>query len=106
MKHVLLALLILATPMVANAADSAPTPPPGGPPRRAPMDANAPAETQFKNIKVLTGVPAGDVRDSMEFITGALGVNCGFCHVRGGFEKDDKPNKDTARKTMRMVFGI
>src|ERR1700675_3955163 len=42
----------------------------------------------------------------MQFITAALGVECGFCHVQGAFEKDDKKPKQTARKMMAMMFAI
>jgi len=68
------------------------------------------AEEEFKNIKVLKGVPADLVRPSMLFITASLGVECEYCHVRGEkgleFDKDDKKTKVTARKMMEMMFAI
>jgi photosynthetic reaction center cytochrome c subunit len=68
------------------------------------------AEEQFKNIKVLKGVPADQIFPSMQFITASLGVECEYCHVRGDrgldFEKDDKKTKVTARKMMEMMFAI
>jgi photosynthetic reaction center cytochrome c subunit len=68
------------------------------------------AEEQFKNIKVLKGVPADQIFPSMQFITASLGVECEYCHVRGDkgleFEKDDKKMKVTARKMMEMMFAI
>ena len=68
------------------------------------------AEEQFKNIKVLKGVPADLIFPSMQFITASLGVECEYCHVRGDhglvFEKDDKKTKVTARKMMEMMFAI
>ena len=68
------------------------------------------AEEQFKNIKVLKGVPADQIFPSMQFITASLGVECEYCHVREGqkmvFEKDDKKAKVTARKMMEMMFAI
>jgi photosynthetic reaction center cytochrome c subunit len=68
------------------------------------------AEEQFKNIKVLKGIPAELVSPSMNFITASLGVECEYCHVRGDrgldFEKDDKKTKVTARKMMEMMFAI
>jgi photosynthetic reaction center cytochrome c subunit len=68
------------------------------------------AEEEFKNIKVLKGVPADQIRPSMQFITASLGVECEYCHVRGDrgldFEKDDKKTKVTARKMMEMMFAI
>lgn len=75
-------------------------------------DAAAPrlAEEQFKNIKVLKGVPADQVFPAMQFITASLGVECDYCHVREGQklvpEKDDKKPKETARKMMQMMFAI
>ena len=78
----------------------------------APQSSAAPklAEDQFKNIKVLKGVPADQIFPSMQFITASLGVECEYCHVRGekglDFEKDDKKTKVTARKMMEMMFAI
>ena len=64
------------------------------------------AEEQFKNIQVLKGVPAEQIIPTMQFITASLGVECEFCHVQNAFEKDDKKNKQTARKMMEMMFAI
>src|ERR1700734_1749286 len=69
------------------------------------------AEEQFKNIKVLKGVPADQVFPAMQFISISLGVECEFCHVQGAggrleFEKDDKKQKQTARKMIEMMFAI
>jgi photosynthetic reaction center cytochrome c subunit len=78
----------------------------------APQTPAAPklAEEQFKNIKVLKGVPADQIFPSMQFITASLGVECEYCHVRGDkgleFDKDDKKAKVTARKMMEMMFAI
>ena len=78
----------------------------------APQSPAAPklAEEQFKNIKVLKGVPADQIFPSMQFITASLGVECEYCHVREGqklvFDKDDKKTKVTARKMMEMMFAI
>lgn len=64
------------------------------------------AEEQFKNIQVLKGIPAEQIFPTMQFITASLGVECEFCHVQNAFEKDDKKNKQTARKMMEMMFAI
>src|SRR5579862_9955989 len=64
------------------------------------------AEQQFKNIQVLKGVPAEQVIPTMQFISGSLGVECEFCHVRNAFDKDDKKPKQIARKMMEMMFAI
>jgi hypothetical protein len=58
----------------------------------------------FKNIQVLKDLPPGQLIPAMQFITASLGVECDFCHVRGAFDKDDKPNKLTARKMMQMMI--
>jgi photosynthetic reaction center cytochrome c subunit len=64
------------------------------------------AEEQFKNIKVLKGIPADQLIPTMQFMAASLGVECDFCHVQGAFEKDDKKPKQTARKMMDMMFAI
>jgi hypothetical protein len=64
---------------------------------------------QFKNIQVLKTVPAEDLLPTMRYISAALGVECNFCHVRNpdfAPEKDDKKEKQTARKMMQMVMTI
>jgi photosynthetic reaction center cytochrome c subunit len=78
------------------------TPPP--PPR--------PGETAgeyYKNIKVLKDIPATELPPTMQFIAASLGVQCNFCHVtgpQGGFDKDEKKPKETARTMMKMVMDI
>ena len=42
----------------------------------------------------------------MQFMTAALGVECGFCHVENHFDQNDKKPKQTARKMMQMVMAI
>jgi photosynthetic reaction center cytochrome c subunit len=64
------------------------------------------AEQVYKNIQVLKGIPADELIPTMQFITASLGVQCDFCHVESAFDKDDKENKQTARKMMRMMFAI
>ena len=98
----LVSMLSVATAIVAARAQS-----PG-----APAQSSGPlAEQQFKNIKVLKGIPADEVIPAMEFITASLGVECEFCHVRrehGGmaFDKDEKKPKEVARKMIEMASAI
>src|SRR6266700_3282029 len=75
---------------------------------QAPSGQMAPkkAEEQFKNIKVLKGMPADQLFPTMQFISASLGVECDFCHVQNAGEKDDKKPKETARKMMEMMFAI
>jgi len=95
--------LALSTSLAITAARAQSNPPPSPAARKL-------AEEQFKNIKVLKGIPADLVFPSMNFITASLGVECEYCHVRGDrgldFEKDDKKTKVTARKMMEMMFAI
>ncbi|NUR56262.1 MAG: c-type cytochrome, partial [Acidobacteria bacterium] len=94
-------------------APPAATPPPQGggrgfQPQRPPRPGETAAE-YYKNIKVLKDVPAEQLPVSMRFIAASLGVGCDFCHVtgpQGGFDRDDKKPKETARKMLRMVETI
>jgi photosynthetic reaction center cytochrome c subunit len=74
-------------------------------PRPAPPGIKTAGET-FKNVEVLTDVPADQVIPSMRYITFALGVRCEYCHVEGHFDSDDKPAKKRARGMMKMMFAI
>jgi len=65
-----------------------------------------PAQKAFKNVQVLKDIPADDLVPTMQFVSGSLGVECDFCHVRNAFEKDDKEPKRIARQMMRMELGI
>jgi hypothetical protein len=62
------------------------------------------AEEVYKNIQVLKGVPAEQVPVTMRLIATSLGVQCQFCHVQGANDKDDKPQKATARRMIQMVL--
>jgi hypothetical protein len=64
------------------------------------------AEEVFKNIQVLKGVASDQLISAMQFMSSALGVECGFCHVEGHFEKDDKKPKQTARAMIQMMFAL
>jgi hypothetical protein len=75
----------------------------------APQQGSPPPKTAgltFKNIQVLKDVPADQLIPTMQFISGSLGVECDFCHVERQFDKDDKPEKKTARLMMEMMFAI
>src|SRR5579862_4411235 len=87
-------------------AQSSASPHAAGPGQTVTSSGAKKAEEQFKNIQVLKGVPAEEIFPTMQFITASLGVECDFCHVQGAFEKDDKKNKQTARKMMEMMFAI
>jgi outer membrane lipoprotein-sorting protein len=71
-----------------------------------PAPAGKTAEQSFKNIQALQGTPADQVFPAMQFMAASLGVECGFCHVEGKFDADDKPAKKTARKMIAMTLAI
>jgi hypothetical protein len=64
------------------------------------------AARQFKNIQVLKDIPADQLIPTMQFISGALGVDCEFCHLEHDRDKDDKKAKQTARKMIEMELAI
>jgi photosynthetic reaction center cytochrome c subunit len=64
------------------------------------------AEQVYKSIKVLNGVPADQVIESMHLIRGALGVSCEFCHEDPDRAADTKEMQETARAMMRLVMDI
>jgi photosynthetic reaction center cytochrome c subunit len=67
-------------------------------------------EQKYKNIQVLKGLPASQMRPMMNYISASLGVNCAFCHVKTGdqweYDKDDLNHKKTARKMIQMTMDI
>lgn len=64
------------------------------------------AEQVYKNITQLKETPADQLVPAMQFIAASLGVDCGFCHVQGKMDLDDKPPKKTAREMMAMMAAI
>jgi len=65
-----------------------------------------PAEQVYKNIQVMKGVPSSRLMPAMDRLTQFLGVDCAHCHVPDALDKDDKPQKQTARKMFQMVRTI
>jgi hypothetical protein len=66
------------------------------------------AGQKFKNIKVLTDMPADQLGKVMNLMSASLGVKCNFCHVSNDadFEKDDKKEKNQAREMIKMNFDL
>ncbi|HEY6331545.1 MAG TPA: c-type cytochrome [Blastocatellia bacterium] len=60
-------------------------------------------EQKYKNIQVLKGIPSERLMSIMLAFKASLGVDCTFCHVKDAWEKDDKENKQVARKMIKMV---
>jgi hypothetical protein len=64
---------------------------------------NMPAESVFKNIKIMKGVPAGRLVNIMNMGYGrSLGARCKLCHIQDHWDADDKEEKATARMMMAM----
>ncbi len=67
------------------------------------------APEKYKNIQVLTDVPANQLLPTMDYIVQATGIQCTGCHVQDAttkefaYEKDDQRAKQTARKMMQLV---
>ena len=77
-----------------------------GTPDKPASEGSKTAEQEFKNIKVLKNIPAEQLIPTMQFIAASLGVDCEFCHVEHQMEKDDKKEKETARKMIEMELAI
>ena len=61
------------------------------------------AEQKYKNIQLLRGVPSERLTKIMFAFKASLGVDCTYCHIKDQFEKDDKPQKQTARRMIQLV---
>lgn len=60
----------------------------------------------YKNIRVLTDVPADQITPSMHLIKASVGLDCEDCHIDGNFPADAKPTKIIARQMMQMVIDL
>src|ERR1700692_4907933 len=83
--------------------------PAAAPPAPAPTAADMKGKTAeqfYKKIEVLKGIPAEQVHPAMEYITTALGVGCGYCHVIGHFDAEDKREKHVARSMIQMTMAL
>ena len=65
-----------------------------------------PSMMDTPGVHVLKGLTVPEFQDEMNFMVVALGVNCGYCHVRNNFASDDNPRKATARRMVEMVKAI
>ena len=68
------------------------------------------AETVFKNIQVLKGIPVDEFMDTMGIMSAALGFDCVECHIGAGTDtvkwEADTDKKRTARRMTLMVAAI
>ena len=101
-----LALMALRLPHTSVAANS------GGDPfalTQGQTPALRTADQAHKNIQVFKGMPTQQFYAAMNFMSAALGVSCGHCHVEAPgaglslYDKDDKETKRMARKMIAMV---
>jgi hypothetical protein len=68
---------------------------------------NEPAESVFKNIKVLKGRTVDQLLHAMNLGYGrSLGVRCNHCHILGHWSEEDKNTKQIARDMMAMTGRI
>jgi hypothetical protein len=66
-----------------------------------------PAESVYKDIRVLKGLSAGTLLAVMDVGYGrSLGVGCSHCHVSGEWEREDSTRKQVAREMSLMVRRI
>ena len=66
-----------------------------------------PAETVFKDIKLLRGVPAENLLRIMEFgYSRSLGVSCVKCHTPADWSSDAKPEKEITRKMAALAADV
>lgn len=129
---IVLAAALVAAFAIAHAPGRADAqgPPPGGPPPGAPagmpVDSfvaerdsmiqvvlgrlgdrkGMAAESVFKKIEIMKGLPAEQLLARMNAFSRALGVSCRHCHVPGHWADEDKKNKQLARDMMRMSGAI
>lgn len=62
-----------------------------------------PSIVESPSVKVLTGLTAPVFEEEMRQMVQALGVTCGYCHVRGNFATDENPKKLIARQMLEMT---
>src|SRR6185295_4849680 len=69
------------------------------------------AETVFKNVQVLKGIPVDEFMSTMGVFSAALGMSCEDCHASNdskweNYALDTSPRKRTARRMVQMVTTI
>lgn len=69
----------------------------------APREEEKPAEEVFEYIQSLQGVPAGRFPMVMAFFSQSLGVECTHCHIPDAWDNEDREEKQTTRRMLRMV---
>lgn len=72
----------------------------------APARSGSMQQSEFENIKVMTGMSDTEIRKEMQVWTEALGTTCNYCHVTGDFASEMNPKKEVARKMFTMLKAI
>ena len=63
--------------------------------------------TPFKNLQVLPDSTTEEQLDAiMHAYNESLNVKCRHCHIKGNMASDENPEKEIARKMMRMTNEI
>jgi hypothetical protein len=62
-----------------------------------------PGLAESPGIKVLRGLTVPEFEQEMQLMVQALGVTCGFCHVRNNFASEANEHKLTARRMLEMT---
>lgn len=110
LRPTLLAVGVLGSTVLLGVLGAAQDGAPPVQPRPGPPQAGETAAHYFKNIKVLKKLPANQLIPTMHLINTSLGVDCGFCHVRGpggaNYASDEKPTKRMARQMLTMTQSL
>ena len=64
------------------------------------------AAEKFKNVLVLSDMPADQMGKVMNMMSASLGVNCSYCHEGTNFAKEGIEHKDAGRKMISMTLAL
>ena len=64
------------------------------------------AGDKFKNVSVLSDMPAAQMGKVMNIMSASLGVSCSFCHKGTDFASEENVHKATGRKMIEMTLRI
>ena len=98
----------------ANGKDFAPLydalgmPQPAQTPATAAQEQTIAQEGREKNVKLLGDLPVSQFIPVMNYFAASMGRRCNFCHVNNqgqwDYASDAKPEKNTAREMIKLVF--
>jgi Photosynthetic reaction centre cytochrome C subunit len=73
--------------------------------QQAPAASDKTAGQVYKNIQVLTGLPASELDGVMLFMSASMGVGCTHCHTKP-WDSDSKSTKLATRKMIAMTRNL